>query len=361
MKKRIFLITLLLLLMLSLVACIRRDDIKDYISSEHKMLYYMPGDTEPKTLNVTMEMGRVSQVPLTVDSVEIDEYHTYAGLYTEPVGGKCIFDANGRRMAGTDLPSSGVLYVHGVGMEITIKSFSYSSFEMKEFGAPSKVYYGSSWPDRLPVVEKEGYTFYGWSVGILGLIAGPDGVVFEQYKHIGQQYIDRGLTVVRNQNTKEIMSLRLSLTPILRENAVGVTYDYNDGSYRKTVVERKNGSDISNFIAPGTRHDGMELMGWSTDRDVLVPYTGAVTGDMTLYAIWREYRYALISDWRGQERIEKVFKGDTLILMQPEREGYTFGGWYDNEECLGEALQADTPIAYGSLVPHYFAKWIPNE
>ncbi len=362
MKKRLFLITLLLLLVFSLAACIKSDDVEDYISSDQTMLYYMPNSDKPEKLEVTITMGRASKVTLTEKMTTIDEYQAFAGLYTEPVGGKCVFDANGRRMADAELPSSGVLYVQGVGKSVELRSHSYSPNQLEAFGMPLTVAFGSTWPEKLPVVEKEGYTFYGWSVGILGLIAGPDGTVFEQRRKIDESYIDNGLTVIRNQQTKEILSLRLYITPILRENTtVTVTYDYNDASYRDMEVERKKGKDISEFDAPTPKLDMKELIGWSTERDSYVPYTGAVNEDMTLYAIWRDYRYAFVTEWRGQERIEKVLDGDTLLLMPPWREGYTFDGWYDNEACLGEALQIDGPISYGALKPHYFAKWIPNQ
>ena len=361
MKKRLFLITLLLLLSLLLAACIKSDDVKDYISSEHKMRYYMPGADKPETLEVTVSMGRASRVSLTTKNVVINEYLTYAGLYTQPVGGVCVFDANGRRMADAELPSSGVLYVQGVGKSVELRSHTYSPNQLQDFGMPLTANFGSTWPEKLPVVEKEGYTFYGWSVGTLGLIAGPDGTVFEQYRKIDESYIDRGLTVIRNQQTKEILSLRLYISPVLRENTAfaTVTYDYNDSSYRVVEVARKKGKDISEFTAPTPALDMKELVGWSTDRDTYVPYTGAVTENMTLYAIWRDYRYAFVTEWRGQERIEKVLSGDQLVLTLSAREGYTFAGWYDNEACLGEALQINGIVSYGALKPHYFAKWIP--
>ena len=361
MKKRLFLITLMLLLVLSLTACFKSDEVKDYISSEHQMLYYMPNSDEPQELDVTIRMGRATKVSLTAETVTIDEYHTYAGLYTEPVGGKCVFDANGRRMANADLPSSGVLYVQGVGASVELRSHTYTASELISFGMPATIAFGSTWPDQLPVVEKEGYTFYGWTIGLLGLITGPDGKVFEQCRRVDEKYIDRGLTVIRNQQTKEIISLRLYITPILRENTAKVTYMYNDGSYRETVSVAKRGLDIQEFDPPQTGRDGMELIGWSTEKDAYVPHTGAVTEDLTLYAIWREYRTAFVTEWRGQERIERVLQGDSLTLGTPTREGYTFGGWYDNESCLGAALAIDGSVSYGALRPHYFAKWIPNE
>ncbi len=48
-----------------------------------------------------------------------------------------------------------------------------------------------------------------------------------------------------------------------------------------------------------------------------------------------------------------------LILPVPEREGYTFDGWYESEEFTGEAV---TEIAAGEAGDRdYYAKWIPNK
>lgn len=48
-----------------------------------------------------------------------------------------------------------------------------------------------------------------------------------------------------------------------------------------------------------------------------------------------------------------------LILSVPEREGYTFDGWYESEEFTGEAV---TEIAAGEAGDRdYYAKWIPNK
>lgn len=360
MKKTLFLITFLLLLTFLLVGCMGKGA-KDFISSEHEMRYYIPGDPEPKKLDVEVVFGRASSVDLTTENVTIDDYHTYAGLYTAPEGGECVFDANGKRMANSSLPSNGILYARGAGMQIEVRSHTYSANELQSFGAPVTMTFGSKWPDQLPVVEKEGYTFLGWTVGIY-YITDAQGNLFERYRNIDESYIERGgLTVIRNQSTKEIMTLRLYLTPVLRENTATVTYDYNDGSYRQASMEIRKGKDISALDAPKTARDGFDLVGWSIDRYSYVPYTGAVTEDMTLYAIWQEYRYVFVTEWRGQERIEKVLKGDTLTLPTPVRAGYTFDGWYDNEACLGERLEINGPIAYGSLYPHYYVKWIPNE
>ncbi len=360
MKKTLFLITFLLLLTLLLVGCMGKSA-KDFISAEHEMHYYIPGDPEPKELDVTVVFGRASSVDLTAENVTIDDYHTYAGLYTAPEGGTCVFDANGKRMADSELPSNGILYARGAGMQIEVRSHTYSASELQSFGAPATVTFGSKWPDQLPVLQKEGYTFLGWSVGLY-YITDSQGNVFERYRNIDESYIERGgLKVVRNQSTNEIMTLRLFLSPVFREKTVTVTYDYNDASYRQYNLEVRKGTDSGELKAPQTARDGFELVGWSTQRDSYVPYTGAVTEDMTLYAIWREYRYAFVTEWRGQEFIQKVFKGDELIIATPVRAGYTFGGWYDNEACLGAAIEVNGPISYGALRPHYFAKWIPNE
>ena len=47
----------------------------------------------------------------------------------------------------------------------------------------------------------------------------------------------------------------------------------------------------------------------------------------------------------------------SLVLVTPEKEGYTFEGWYDNADCTGTSVSDETVLQAGTV---YYAKWVPN-
>ncbi|MGN0149780.1 MAG: family 78 glycoside hydrolase catalytic domain, partial [Clostridia bacterium] len=50
--------------------------------------------------------------------------------------------------------------------------------------------------------------------------------------------------------------------------------------------------------------------------------------------------------------------GVGLTLPIPQKDSYTFGGWYDNESCTGDAVEVISDTATGNKT--YYAKWIKN-
>ena len=76
--------------------------------------------------------------------------------------------------------------------------------------------------------------------------------------------------------------------------------------------------------------------------------------------MWKNYRYACVIEGFGEERVEKVYEGESFSLGTPDpREGYTFMGWYDNDLYLGSAV-ADT-VTYATVKECYYALWVKNE
>ncbi len=83
------------------------------------------------------------------------------------------------------------------------------------------------------------------------------------------------------------------------------------------------------------------------------------TGKVTLTANWSKITYDIIYmhnydniDTRDTYNIEG---GKTLL--KPTRTGYTFAGWYTNEDLSGNAVTSITKGSYGNKV--FYAKWTP--
>ena len=65
------------------------------------------------------------------------------------------------------------------------------------------------------------------------------------------------------------------------------------------------------------------------------------------------YRVPVDLNYTGAQADQVIYTNSTLNAKEPTREGYTFDGWYDNQECTGErvtAITEDTTTLY--------AKWI---
>ena len=89
--------------------------------------------------------------------------------------------------------------------------------------------------------------------------------------------------------------------------------------------------------------------GWSSDwnysnRPVVWGYTG------------EEYTYTFVAE--GGEAIEPIVSHLSIALPTPVRDGWCFGGWYDNVEFTGTPVNAP----YYSTTSHtLYAKWMTEE
>lgn len=97
---------------------------------------------------------------------------------------------------------------------------------------------------------------------------------------------------------------------------------------------------------------GYDLKGWSTSAEADVPWdfqTSTVTGDMTLYAVWKPAAVTVKFDlsggsYHGADSIEAVsvtFGEPYGALPVPVKEGYTFAGWFYS----GGQITAETTVA----------------
>ena len=182
---------------------------------------------------------------------------------------------------------------------------------------------------------RDGYTFGGW-------------------------YTDSALT--KEYDFKTVVTGNLTLYAKWNKAAeatkVTVTFNSNGGSEvtSQTVDE---GAKVSKPGDP--TKDGYTFGGWYTDEALTTPYNfeSAVTTNLTLYAKWDEvvnvYKIEFVT---GVEEISidpvEVNEGDTpLMPTDPTRDGYTFGGWFTDEEFKVEFDESKAITANVTL----YAKW----
>lgn len=122
----------------------------------------------------------------------------------------------------------------------------------------------------------------------------------------------------------------------------------------------------SDFPArPGvTPHTGYKFTGWAADGNLVDDsFARPVEAALTLVAQYEALPASIAFESNGGSAVETL-TGVTdgavnASLPMPVREGYTFAGWYDNENFEGDALTA-LPKAFPAGETTFYAKWTAN-
>ena len=154
--------------------------------------------------------------------------------------------------------------------------------------------------------------------------------------------------------------------------------------YAKWITEEESRIGVVNFvtnggsvvspirtgileISPVTVRSGYILEGWYTtatlDDDTKVSFPLQVSGDMCLYAKWNIVEYSIRYVTGGgrlpsETPYEYTIETQT-VLPVPDREGYTFVGWYENEDFSGPQTAVITVGQIGEKT--FYARWQINE
>ena len=186
----------------------------------------------------------------------------------------------------------------------------------------------------LPYPERDGYSFAGWCTDDLHSTA-----------YDFSQAITSDITLYANWTA----------------NSYTVTFDTNGGS----TVDPKNVAHGQKATAPTTNPTkaGYTFGGWYTDNTCNTPYdfnTPVIT-NITLYAKWTAEKRTVTFDTKDGSNVDsqRVDYNTTATkpTLDPKKEGYTFGGWYEDENCTQEY---DFSKAVTSDITLY-AKWMSND
>ena len=147
---------------------------------------------------------------------------------------------------------------------------------------------------------------------------------------------------------------------------IPVTFERNDpaenpeeGSYANTVVQE--GALLTELPENPVR-DHYEFTGWYKDREgkeAFDPAAETISEELILYAGWKAVTYSITYEMNGVEKPaenpESYTTEDTIILKNPEREGYEFTGWTGTG--LTEAAKTVEIPAGSSGERQYTAHW----
>ena len=216
--------------------------------------------------------------------------------------------------------------------------------------------YGKSM--KLPVPVRTGYTFQGW-------------------------YTDNGTFKKKVSSVTGSTKGDLVLYAKWSENTYAVVFNgngQNGGSTKKMTVKYTEVGRVltaNGFYKKGYAFDGWNTVKAPTEGQESMAFADGETlklsdfadagilpqknnGTITLYAQWKEAPYTIRFVTNGGTMEEEFLvytygEPGKRALPVPVREGYTFGGWYKNEN-LTAAVPCLTNTTFGDMT--LYAKWV---
>lgn len=266
--------------------------------------------------------------------------YTFNGLYNSETGGVQV--VNERGILNVSITVNTTLYAQWTAQQCSLV-LDPGDGALRENESRLTVTWGSAMP-QLPVPTREGYDFVGWYAG--------DNIPLTDGNGYPQQdagYLDENFPVTPENN-------RITLTAHYKTKQLTLTLDFNDGTYETVVLSYEYGTTPDPVDFPKRDEDGRELSGWSLSRSSNEPFSGRMTEDITLYAVWREYRViSFYSMPDGAPETLRVYRdADAVRKPDPQRDGYNFCGWYTNKLYSGNPTDS---FSYGSAYDTYYAKW----
>ncbi len=260
----------------------------------------------------------------------------FGGWYTAPVGGEQI-------SAGTNVKITGntTLYAQMIPITYTVRFVANGSSGVMDDQIHTY--------DKVLALADLGFTnpghkFTGWSTEA-------DGSGTNTYR-----------------NRERLMNLTDSqddvITLYAQWNINSYTVTFNSGG--GTSVEAITGVYDTVVEKPDdpTRY-GYSFVGWMNGKD-LVTFPVTLSDNLNLTAKWEAVQYAIT--YVGMESVENsnpqmyTVENGSIILANPgPRTGYTFMGWYTNEDLSDSSRVVGIAIASRSTgIRTFYAKWKAN-
>lgn len=181
---------------------------------------------------------------------------------------------------------------------------------------------------KLPEISRTGYTFDGWYT------------VSDTTKKVTSNYI-----------VTEDLILKAEWTI----NQYTITFDTNGAkTATPTAITLDYGKDV---VAPDEpEKDKKQFLGWYPELPKTMPAM-----DMILVAQWENEPYEVIFDSNGGTTVEAIyadFNKNFTKPADPTRDGYSFSGWFYDDEDFKEAVDFNNDTVTRDVT--LYAKWTPE-
>ena len=146
--------------------------------------------------------------------------------------------------------------------------------------------------------------------------------------------------------------------------AYPVNYELNGGNNSTANPSSYTVETESVTLATPSR-TGCDFGGWFATEDfsgdAVETIAGGLTGAVTLYAKWNIITYSVTYELNGgtctvENPALYTIESDTITLAEPQKEGFTFGGWYTSSSLSGTKQTSIEKGSTGNKV--YYAKWL---
>ena len=190
---------------------------------------------------------------------------------------------------------------------------------------------------KLPTAVKEHYDFIGWKAGSFELKVGENIFVYDDSAVTGDTW--------GNIYGKKISDV--TFTPIFELHKYKITYELNGGTNNADNPETYTVEDTAKDAV--TLQDpvkaGYKFTGWDNGQTLVEAIEAGSTGDIKLTAKWEKINYKITYKLNGgtdndDNPSEYDIEEETIVLKDPVRRGYTFLGWYNEDQTLVEAIEA---------------------
>ena len=270
-------------------------------------------------------------------------YYKFLGYYTAE--GTQVFTAAGKQVEGLLIDRDITVYARFEPIEYTV-TFVVGEGSLPEGTVTSVKINAETWQLTAPVptAPMDTLQFEGWynkdfTVQYVGEHGTVDYTKFKLGESIG---------LVNNE---------IKLYAKYDTRTVTVTVDYNDFVTAPKEIEVVYGNVLGDLAAYKIDDEvnKKEIVGFSTSRYEMVSHTGPLTDDITVYAIWKNYKYVTVSYDAFDDELFKVYDGGVngAELPTPKKPGFKLDGLYLTASYSGNPV---TYVSFQSLATHYYAK-----
>ncbi|MCQ2959442.1 MAG: ribosomal protein L7/L12 [Bacteroidales bacterium] len=158
-------------------------------------------------------------------------------------------------------------------------------------------------------------------------------------------------------------------------NNYSITYNANGGTYQDKITVSEDGdttivpvATMYNYgdtvVLPVPTRVGYTFEGWFNNSNFMGTSVSEINpneyGDKEFWAKWSEESYKVTLNTNGGEinsgnLVKYTYDALAILPQDVTRTGYTFDGWFDNEECEGTAV---IQISKGTVNEQiFYAKW----
>ena len=203
-------------------------------------------------------------------------------------------------------------------------------------------------------------------IDLSGSITVTEGCTWRMYKDfLGEdEYKLKSMSLAIGENKAYIVVYHPDGETFTRYELVLYRLDMKDYSFISDNVPYENGTieELSSVEAPTTnpQKTGYDFMGWTVNGEfVSFPYQ--VNVDTVFEAefapIEYEIEYNLNGGANNAENPLKYTIEESVALLAPTRDFYTFDGWYESDNFEGNAITEIAEGSYGKKT--FYANWRP--